>query len=270
MTNIAEKSIENNIVNLDNKNENLQNQEIVIGNVASIETTGFVDGPGVRIVVFLQGCPLRCLYCHNPENAFFETEKQALTAEDIVKKARRYVPYFGKDGGVTFSGGEPLKQPKFLLQALKLCKENNINTCIDTSGVAIDILENKKLYEEILKYVDLVILDIKAVDAQDYKTLTGRDISYFTEFLKLCQKSKKNLWIRQVIVPGINDNEQNILKLKKFISKIKNVKKVELLPYHNMAKDKYKKLNLKYRLEDTPPMDVKKCKQLQKLLLKKD
>lgn len=242
----------------------------VLGNVASIETSGFVDGPGVRIVVFLQGCPLRCLYCHNPEDAFFDTQRKLRSPQDVVNIAKRYVPYFGKDGGITFSGGEPLKQAQFLLQTLKLCKQNNINTCIDTSGVAIDILENKKLYEQILNFVDLVILDVKAVEEEEYKALTGREICYFNAFLKLCQKKKKDLWIRQVIVPGINDNEQSILKLKEFISKIKYVKKVELLPYHDMAKDKYKKLKLKYRLEDTPPMDAKKCKKLQRLLLKKD
>ena len=255
---------------INNTDIDAQNQQVVLGNVASIETTGFVDGPGVRVVVFLQGCPLRCLYCHNPEDAFFDVEKQLMSAEDIVKKAKRYTTYFGKEGGITFSGGEPLNQPNFLLQALKLCKENFINTCIDTSGVAIGILTSPKIYEQILDYVDLVILDVKAVDPQDYKNLTGREITYFNAFLKLCQKKKKKLWIRQVIVPGINDSEESILKLKKFISKIKNVKKVELLPYHDMARDKYKKLKLKYRLENTPPMDVKKCKQLQKLLLKKD
>lgn len=237
--------------------------EEILGNVSSIETTGFVDGPGIRVLVFLQGCPLRCLYCHNPENLSLKTQKTLMTSEEVVKKIKRYSSYFGKEGGVTFSGGEPLMQSKFLLQTLKLCKENDINTAIDTSGCA----EN---FEEILDYVDTVILDIKAIDPDKYKKLTGQTMDRFNNFLKVCQKKKKHLWLRQVIVPGFNDTEEDILQLKKFISKIKNVKKVELLPYHDMAKDKYKKLGIKYRLEGTPAMDKAKCLKLQKLLLKKD
>ncbi len=232
----------------------------VLGNVASIETTGFVDGPGIRVIVFMQGCPLRCLYCHNPDIAFFNDEKTLMSPEQIVNKVLRYKSYFGKEGGVTFSGGEPLKQPEFLLETLKLCKLNGINTALDTSGVG----EN---FEELLNYVDTVILDVKAIDNDDYKKLTGLEIDRFNNFLKSVQKKKIDLWIRQVIVPGINDTEENIINLKKFISKLKNVKKVELLPYHDMAKPKYEKLGIEYRLKDTKPMDKVRCNQLQKLLL---
>ena len=250
------------------KNNILQNKkEQVLGNIASIETTGFVDGPGVRVVVFMQGCPLRCLYCHNPEDAFFNTQRDMLSPQEIVKKVKRYMPYFGGGGGVTFSGGEPLNQPEFLLQALKLCKRNKINTAIDTSGCALRLESEQELYKNILKYTDLVILDVKAIDSRDYKALTGQEIKYFEQFLKLCEKQHKKLWIRQVIVPGINDTEESILKLKEFVKKIKNVDKIELLPYHDMAKEKYKKLKLKYRLEKTPPMDRKKCNELYNLLI---
>lgn len=242
--------------------ESKENIEI-LGNVSSIETTGFVDGPGIRVLVFLQGCPLRCLYCHNPENLALKTEKTLMTPDQVVKKVKRYSSYFGKEGGVTFSGGEPLLQRDFLLATLKKCKEEGINTAIDTSGCA-------EKFEELLDYVDTVILDIKAVDPEDYRKLTGQQIDRFNYFLKICQKKKKHLWLRQVIVPGFNDSEESILKLKKFISKIKNVKKVELLPYHDMAKDKYKKLGMKYKLEGVPAMDKSKCKKLQKLLLKKE
>lgn len=234
----------------------------ILGNVASIETAGFVDGPGVRVVVFLQGCPLRCLYCHNPENLSLKTQKTLMTPEEVVEKIQRYSTYFGKDGGVTFSGGEPLLQSEFLLETLKLCKKNKINTAIDTSGCA-------DAFEEILDYVDTVILDIKAIDGDKYKKLTSQKIDKFENFLEVCQQKKKKLWIRQVIIPGFNDTEEDILKLKEYISKIKNVKKVELLPYHDMAKDKYKKLGMKYKLENTPAMDKVKCQKLQKLLLKK-
>lgn len=234
----------------------------ILGNVSSIETTGFVDGPGIRVVVFLQGCPLRCLYCHNPENLSLKTQKTLMTSAQVVERVKRYTSYFGEDGGVTFSGGEPLLQSEFLLNTLKLCKKNGINTAIDTSGCGDN-------YEEILNYVDTVILDIKAIDPKQYKKLTGREIDKFEKFLEVCQEKQKDLWIRQVIVPGFNDKEEDILKLKEYISKIKNVKKVELLPYHDMAKEKYEKLGMKYKLKDVPAMDKKRCLKLQKLLLKK-
>ena len=232
----------------------------ILGNVASIETTGFVDGPGIRVIVFMQGCPLRCLYCHNPDIAFFNDEKTLMTPEQVLNRISRYKSYFGSDGGVTFSGGEPLRQPDFLLETLKLCKDAGINTALDTSGVGDN-------FEELLDYVDTVILDIKAVDREDYKKLTGLEIDRFNKFLACVQKKKIDLWLRQVIVPGINDTEENIYNLKKFISKLKNVKKVELLPYHDMAKGKYEKLGIDYRLKDTKPMNKKRCNELQKLLL---
>lgn len=232
----------------------------ILGNIASIESTGFVDGPGIRVIVFMQGCPLRCLYCHNPDIAFYNDPKKLMTPKQVLDRVMRFKSYFGKDGGVTFSGGEPLKQPEFLLEALKLCKENNINTALDTSGVG-------EGYEELLNYVDTVILDVKALDSNEYKTLTGLEIDKFNKFLKSVQKKKIDLWLRQVIVPGINDTEENILKLKDYISKLKNVKKVELLPYHDLAKSKYEKLGIDYRLKDTKPMNKKKCQELQKLLL---
>jgi len=249
----------------ENNQDNLNKE--VLGNIASIETTGFVDGPGVRVVVFMQGCPLRCLYCHNPEDAFFNTERELMPPQKIVDKVKRYMPYFGGGGGVTFSGGEPLNQPEFLLETLKLCKKNKINTAIDTSGCALRLEQETEIFKQILDYVDLVILDVKAVEPEDYKKLTGQDIKYFYKFLTLCQEKRKKLWIRQVIVPKLNDKIQDIMNLRTFVKKLKNVEKVELLPYHDMAKEKYKKLKLKYRLQDTPPMDKKRCQELYKILI---
>ena len=219
---------------------------------------GLVDGPGVRFVVFMQGCPLRCAYCHNPET-WSDKKKIEMTAEELVKKILKYKPYFGDDGGVTFSGGEPLKQPEFLLEALKECKKHNLHTCLDTSGYG----EN---YEEILDYVDLVILDVKAIVPEKYKALTGQVMDKYNKFLETCQKKNKKLWLRQVIVPGYNDTKEDILKLKDYIKNIKNVERVELLPYHSMAKEKYKNLGIKYRLENVLDMDKEKCKQLEKFL----
>ena len=219
---------------------------------------GLVDGPGVRFVVFMQGCPLRCDYCHNPET-WSDKKKIEMTAEELVKKILKYKPYFGDDGGVTFSGGEPLKQPEFLLEALKECKKHNLHTCLDTSGFG----EN---YEEILDYVDLVILDVKAIVPEKYKALTGQVMDKYNKFLETCQAKSKKLWLRQVIVPGYNDTKEDVLKLKDYIKNIKNVERVELLPYHSMAKEKYKNLGIKYRLENVIDMDKEKCKQLEKFL----
>ena len=231
---------------------------MIKGNIDSFETMGLVDGPGVRFVVFMQGCPLRCAYCHNPET-WLDTPKIQMTASDLVKKILKYKVYFGEDGDVTFSGGEPLHQPKFLLEALKACKKENLHTCLDTSGVGEE-------YDEILDYCDLVILDVKAIDAEKYRNLTGQSIEKYQKFLKTCQEKEKKLWLRQVIVPNYNDKVEDILKLKKYISNIKNVEKVELLPYHSMAKEKYKNLGIKYRLEEVEDMNKQKCKQLEKLL----
>lgn len=231
---------------------------MIKGNIDSFETMGLVDGPGVRFVVFMQGCPLRCAYCHNPET-WSDKKKIEMTAEELVKKILKYKPYFGDDGGVTFSGGEPLKQPEFLLEALKECKKHNLHTCLDTSGFG----EN---YEEILDYVDLVILDVKAIVPEKYKALTGQVMDKYNKFLETCQKKNKKLWLRQVIVPGYNDTKEDVLKLKDYIKNIKNVERVELLPYHSMAKEKYKNLGIKYRLENVIDMDKEKCKQLEKFL----
>lgn len=229
------------------------------GKISDIETMGSADGPGVRLVVFLAGCKLRCLYCHNPETWLMQNFKREITSEEVLKNYNKYKVYYGETGGVTFSGGEPLLQNEFVLETTKLLKENGVHVAIDTAGVGED-------YDEILKLVDLVILDIKAVDPDEYKMITGRDISDFNKFLEKCQSLNKKLWLRQVIVPNINDDETHVLKLKEFASKIKNVERIELLPYHSMAASKYKDLGLEYRLDNTPNMDKEKCKNLESLL----
>lgn len=233
------------------------------GYIESIETMGLVDGPGIRFVVFMQGCPLRCLYCHNPETWTFE-QKNPTKPEDLVKQILKYKNYFDDGGGVTFSGGEPLGQPEFLLECLKLCKQNNIHTCLDTSGVGT------KLLDEILDYTDLVILDIKAVESEEYEYITSKNNETYLKFLNLCQTKNKKMWLRQVIVPGINDDTEHINKFKEFIKPLKNIENIELLPYHLYGVEKYKKLGIKYRLDGVKPMDVDKCKKLQEELLRKN
>ena len=230
----------------------------MIGHIDSIETLGLVDGPGVRVVVFLQGCPLRCLFCHNPETWNID-DKTLISAEDLVRHIYKYRNYFGESGGVTFSGGEPLFQHDFLLECLKLCKKMGINTCLDTSGVG--------KYEDILDYVDLVIWDIKATKNDLYKYITGASINASLEFLDYCQKKGKKMWLRQVIVPGINDNIDYIYELKEFIKPLKNIEKVELLPYHLLGVSKYEKLGIPYKLKGVPAMSKSDCDELYKILM---
>ena len=229
-----------------------------VGNIASFESMGLVDGPGVRYVVFLQGCPLRCLYCHNPEMWDVVQKKTQMTPDELMKKVLRYKTYL-KDGGVTVSGGEPLLQAKFVTEFFKLCKENGIHTCLDTSGFG-------NASDELLKNTDLVILDVKELDAQKYEKLVGQKIDKFNKFLEKCQKMGKKMWLRQVIVPNYNDTEESVLKLKEFAKRLNNIEKIELLPYHDMAKKKYKSLGIDYVLKDVPPMDKQRCKELEKLL----
>ena len=233
---------------------------MIKGRISSVETLGTLDGPGIRYVVFLQGCKLRCLYCHNPETWNIDGKAEEISPQELIKKVEKYKNYFGKDGGVTFSGGEPLLQPEFLLECLKLCKEKNIHTCLDTAGFGFGD------YEEILKYVDLVILDVKAVDREEYKQITGQNMDKFCEFVENLQKQNKKLWLRQVIVPNINDNKEHILKLKEFASTLKNVEKLELLPYKTIGVHKYKTLNLKYRLDGVKELSEVKHKELNEYL----
>lgn len=229
------------------------------GSIDSIETLGLVDGPGIRTVVFLNGCKLRCLYCHNPE--MWKIKDYNMTVDELVNKILRYKPYYKDNGGVTFSGGEPLLQSDYLLEVCKRLKKEKINIALDTAGVG-------NYNEKLLDYIDLIIFDIKAVKSDDYNYITGYKIDESLKFLNKCQEKNIKMWIRQVIVPKINDNEKNILELKKFISKLKNVEKVELLPYHTMAINKYKKLGIEYKLTGVEAMNKEKCKKLEKLLLK--
>lgn len=231
----------------------------MLGKIASFETMGLVDGPGVRFVVFMQGCPLRCAYCHNPEMWAINGANYQMKPTELVAKVKKYLPYYKNDGGITISGGEPLLQVEFVEEVFKLCKQNNIHTCLDTSGFG----EN---YETLLDYCDLVILDVKELDEEKYQKLTAQKMDKFKKFLQVCQQKNIPLWLRQVIVPNYNDNKQNVLKLKEFAKTLKNVQKIELLPYHSMAKTKYEKLNIDYRLKDIPDMDKEKCKALEKLL----
>lgn len=233
---------------------------MALGYIDSIETMGLVDGPGVRFVVFLKGCKLRCLFCHNPETWTMD-DAIKITSDDLIKKIQKYKNYY-VNGGVTFSGGEPLLQSEFLIELLKKCKELDLHTAIDTAGCG------NGNYDEILKYTDLVILDIKAYEEEGYTYITGcnKNMNGFNKFLDACQKNDKKLWIRQVIVPGINDTEEYVLGLKKYLKEIKNIEKVELLPYHLYGEVKYEKLSIPYPLKGISPMNEDKLTYLNKIL----
>lgn len=233
---------------------------MVKGKIHSFESMGLVDGPGIRTVVFFQGCPLRCAYCHNPDT-WSTAGGTEYTAEDLMTKILRFKPYFERSGGgVTFSGGEPLLQSEFLLEILKKCRGNGINTALDTAGYGLGN------YEEILKYVDLVILDIKHTNDEDHLKLTGIDRKGSDEFIEALNKENKKVWVRHVVVPDITDSREHLIKLSKIIKRINNVEKIELLPYHTMAVQKYEKLGIPYRLEGKEPMDKKKVKELEHFL----
>lgn len=226
-----------------------------MGSVSSIETMSCVDGPGIRIVIFLNGCKKRCLFCHNPE--MFTMKKDNMTELELVNKIKRYKTYFGKKGGVTFSGGEPLLQTNFLIKVLKELKKENINVAIETSG---DYLGD---IDELLKYTDIIILDIKDTRNEEYKYLTTQDISVQENFIKIINNYNLKVHITQVIIPGINDNLDYMKSLKEYLKKIKNVEEVKFLPYHRLGIEKYQKLNISYKL-NIDDMSITKCNDLYK------
>ena len=227
---------------------------MIRGSVNSIETMGLVDGPGIRTVVFLNSCFLRCKYCHNPET--WNMGNKNMTVDELVKKVLRSKPYFKNGGGVTFSGGEPLLQDEFLLECCKRLKEENIHIAIDTAGYT---LNNP---EEILKYVDLVLLDIKHTSKEGFKRLTGGNKDIQDNFIKILNKSHKKVWIRQVIVPGVMDNDKYLKDLSKAVKSIKNVERIDFLPYHKLGREKYITMGINYPLEDTPEMNKEECNKL--------
>lgn len=227
----------------------------IIGNIHSYESFGTVDGPGIRFVIFLQGCPLRCKYCHNPDTWNITGAKIKASPEEVFEKIKRYKRYFGKKGGVTVTGGEPLLQKDFIMELFKLCKEENIHTALDTSGYIFDTE-----VKNILEYTDLVLLDIKSIDEKIYKNLTGVELTPTLEFAQYLNKINKKTWIRHVVVPRITDNDELLKNLSVYISKLNNIENIEVLPYHNLGKFKYKELGLEYALGDIEELSEERLK----------
>lgn len=229
------------------------------GRLHSIETFGALDGPGIRTVFFMQGCPARCMYCHNPDTWEEEAGEQ-VTVSEVISRAHRGRPYYGENGGVTFSGGEPLLQADFLIEAMDALRKDGINSAIDTSGTYFD-----EKSEEVISHCDMVLLDVKHIDPSRFKELTGREQGTLSLLIDAVNRQEKPVWIRQVIVPGFNDDEEYIRELNKFLKRIKYIRKIELLGYHNMAEPKYDKLGIKYRLKGVKPMDSDSLKKLSDL-----
>lgn len=223
----------------------------MIGRIHSVESFGTVDGPGIRLVVFLQGCPMRCLYCHNPDTWDMRGGSET-TADEILKKYDS-VKAFLKNGGITVTGGEPLMQLEFVTELFIKAKAKGIHTCIDTSGVTFNT-ENTEKFDALMSVTDLIMLDIKHIDFEEHKKLTGHENANILEFARYTEKKNVPLWIRHVVVPDITDNEEYLYKLGEFIGTLKNVKALDVLPYHDMGKAKYKSLGIDYPLGDTKPL----------------
>jgi len=220
------------------------------GRIHSVETSGMVDGPGIRYVIFTQGCLLRCQYCHNPDSWDREAGKLE-SVSSLIEDIKKYTPYMKhSNGGVTVSGGEPLLQLDFLIELFKELKKLGIHTTIDSSGGCYSNgAEFQKKLDELLTYTDLVLVDLKHIDDEKHRKLTGVSNKHILEFAKKLSDEKVPVWIRHVLVPGVSDDEKDLVNLSAFISTLSNVKKIEVLPYHKMGVYKWKELGFDYPLE---------------------
>ena len=238
--------------------------EEIKGRIHSFESFGTVDGPGIRYVVFMQGCPLKCKFCHNRDTWEINAGEE-YSVKEVVDKIMRAKPFIDEsNGGVTISGGEPLLQAKFLIELFKELKQNGIHTAIDTAGS----LPLNDTIKELLKYTDLVLLDIKHIDDKKCIELTGMSNKNELDLAKYLSSINKPMWIRQVLVPGITDDKFDLIKTRKFIDTLKSVEKVEVLPYHNLGKQKWIDLGYAYPLENIPIPTIDQIKQATDILCK--
>ena len=231
-----------------------------VGKVHSFQSLGTVDGPGVRFVVFTQGCNLRCKCCHNPDTWDMNGAKE-FTAQEVYEKAKRYKEYFSNDGGITISGGEPLLQPLFVKEIFALCRENGINTCLDTSG---SILNDS--VKSALLYTDRVLLDIKYTDEDSYKEYVGCSYAPVLDFLSYLEERGIKTTLRQVIIPTKNDNDENILRLKALADAHSCVDKIELLPFRKICQVKYDDMKLDFPFSSIPEPDKDTVQRLKNLV----
>lgn len=230
------------------------------GRVHSFQSLGAVDGPGIRYVIFMQGCPYRCPYCHNPDTKAFSGGTE-YTADELVARVSRYKTYFGDEGGVTVSGGEPLMQAQFIAELFEKMHKAGINTALDTAGVKVN-----DTVRRVLKHTDTVLCDIKFPTNGQYESYVGHSLDTVMEFLTECDKSGCNVIIRHVVVPGMTDSEGNVKEVARLAKTVKNLKKIELLPFKKLCVEKYRKLGIDFPLESTPECDEKTLKTLKSLI----
>ena len=238
----------------------MKENEIITGRIHSFQSLGAVDGPGIRYTVFLQGCPLRCIYCHNPDT-WDPAAGQVCTVEEVAQRVLRCRPYFGELGGVTVTGGEPLLQPDFVSALFQRLQKEGIHTVLDTSGaIGLDRAE------QVLQYTDLALVDVKFLSDKGYRDHCRGDFSRVKEFLALTQRLQVPIWIRHVVVPGLTDAPFHIKALADFCKQYPNLEKIELLPFEKLCLEKYKAMGVPFPLEDTPAMSREKLNRLQTLL----
>ena len=242
---------------------------MIKGAIHSIETFGSVDGPGIRFIVFLKGCMLRCKYCHNADTWDHHSD-DVRSADEILDFAERYRGYWGDEGGITVSGGEPLLQLDFLIELFSKAKERGINTCIDTA--LQPFTRNEPFFskfKELMKYTDLLLVDIKHIDREEHIKLTGLPNDNILDGIRFLSDIAKPIWIRHVLVPGITDNDEYLHKTREFIDTLSNVEKVEVLPYHTMGQHKFEELGIPYPLEGVQSPTAERIANAQSILVNK-
>ncbi|MBQ8026568.1 MAG: pyruvate formate lyase-activating protein [Clostridia bacterium] len=230
------------------------------GKIHSFQSLGAVDGPGVRFVVFLQGCPYRCPYCHNPDTRPFFGGTE-YTADEIVAKAQRYRTYFGEKGGVTVSGGEPLMQAEFVAELFEKLHANGINTALDTAGVKIT-----DAVKRVLRSTDTVLCDIKFPSDEQYKAHIGTGIDTVLDFIDECNKTDADVVIRHVVVPGLTDSEDSIRQISELAKRVRNLSKIELLPFKKLCVQKYDELGIEFPLSAVPECDAETISKLKAII----
>ena len=236
------------------------------GYIHSKESFGTVDGPGIRYVLFMQGCPMRCLYCHNPDTWELKGGTP-IRADEVIDEFQKNRPFY-RDGGITVTGGEPLLQIDFLIELFRLAKKNEIHTCIDTSGVTYtESGEYSEKLDELMKYTDLVMLDIKHIDPEHHKAMTAHSNERILAFAKYLEEKKIPLWIRHVVVEGYTDDPEYLLELGKFIGRLKNLRALDVLPYHSMGESKYREMGITYPLAGVAPTSPQKAKEAKEIIL---
>ena len=246
----------------------MENKSVLKARVHSLETFGLVDGPGIRCIVFFQGCHMRCKFCHNPDTWDMVGQNiKEYTASELIERVIRYKPYWRDNGGITVSGGEPLLQMDFLIEFFKLAKKEGVHTAIDTAGNPFTREEkwfNK--FNELMNYTDLVILDIKEIDEERHKNITAFTNKNILDMAKYLSDINKPIWIRHVLTPGLSDFDEDLIKLRQFIDTLNNVDRVEVLPYHTLGTFKYEKMGIPYVLADTNPPSEERIKNANDIL----